>query len=307
MSRRLRNERRPGVRIVLGSRDEALLRGLSRFRVATTGQLVRLFFRGIRKDTASARLRRLFDASLLDIAHSALNTENVYAIGAGGRRWLEARGVASGGVPRGPLDHHLGIVEAWVGLAATLHGNRSVHLSGFMPDWECRRQLAGTGALVVPDADVSLSLFPGSPGERQVRLVLEVDLGTERHGALASKLAAYAADHVEEGVGLVVILADAGERRLAAVRGLVEEHWPSWSLVCRQVEWPNILLAKLGLADAAPPTAPPCGEGRSVDATSCAARVTRDQGEGPSRSNSSMDERASHHATPRDPRGGPGV
>lgn len=280
MSRRRRDERRPGIRIVLGPRDEALLQGLARFRVATTSQLVRLFFRGIRKDTASARLRLLFDSGELDIVQCALNAENVYSLGASGRRWLESRSVAGGAVPRGPLDHHLGIVEVWTRLAAALHGNRSVQLSTFLPDWECRRQLAGTGALVVPDADVSLSLFPDSPGQRQVRLVLEVDLGTERHGALASKLVAYAAGQVEPGVGLVAVLADAGERRVAAVRALVEEHWPSWSVVCRAVEWPNILLATLRIGGLPPLVAPPSGEGMSERATPCAVRATPKQGEG---------------------------
>jgi hypothetical protein len=157
-----------------------------------------------------------------------------------------------------------------------------VRLSRFMPDWECRARLAGTGPSVVPDADISLSLYAGAPKQRRVRLVLEVDLGTERQGTLARKLVAYAAERIEESAGLVAVLADAGEGRLASVRRLVEEHWPSWSLVCRQEEWPGALLSRIGLGDEPPHATSPCGKGRPEGARPCAAEETRGQGEGPS-------------------------
>jgi len=282
-SRSPRTQRRPGVRVVLGPRDEALLRGLARFRVATTSQLVSLFFRGVRRDTAAVRLRRLYDAGVLDVAHSGLNAENIYAIGPAGRRWLAARGLSAGAPPRGQLDHHLGLVGLWTGLAAALHGSSALHLVRFTPDWEGRQQKAGTGALVIPDAEVLLTLRPEAGGPNRVRLFVELDLGTERHGALARKLVAYAAESPGEATGLVVILEGAGDARLAAVRRLVAEHWPSWSLVCRRLDWPGPLLATLGHESRLPHPDSPCGEGSPAGATLCGSTATRNHGEGHSR------------------------
>jgi hypothetical protein len=280
--RRRRDERRPGVRVVLGSRDEALLRGLGRFRVATTDQLVRLFFRGIRKDTAAVRLRRLFDAGFLSVVSSPLNAENLYGLGPGGRRWLEDRGVACGHVPQGSLVHHLGIVDAWVRLAVALHGNTAARLVRFAPDWERRSELADTAALVVPDATIVLTLEVGQ-AHRKVHLFLEVDLGTERRGVLVRKLDAYGSERQVDDAGLAVILANAGERRIEAVRRLVNEHWLSWSLVCSTEEWPRALLEILPERSEVPFTPTPCGDGSHASPTPCQETPESEQGEGPSR------------------------
>lgn len=278
--RRARDQRRPGVRIVLGPRDEALLRGLSRFRIATTGQLVRLFFRGVRRDTAAPRLRRLYDAAMLDIVSAPRNGENVYAVGRAGRRWLDDRGLASGAVPHGSLAHPLEVVHAWTALASALHGGADVRLVRFVPDWEGRAESAGTLASVVPDATIDLAVRRARQRALPVRVFLEVDLATERAGVLGRKLTAYGLERAGEGVGLAVVLADAGERRVETVRRLAAEHWPSWSVVCRRSEWPDALLAHEVLA---PLAASPDGEGSPADATPCGAAPGLSQGEGPSR------------------------
>src|SRR5207244_3747196 len=76
MKRRIpRDRRRAGVRVVLGQRDEAMLRALARFRIARTDDLTSLFFRDVRRDTAAARLRRLHDAGLLEARSGGLNEQ----------------------------------------------------------------------------------------------------------------------------------------------------------------------------------------------------------------------------------------
>jgi hypothetical protein len=261
--RRSRIQRKPGVRIALNARDEAVVRGLARFRIATTRQLARLYFAGVRTDTVTARLRRLFNGQVLDIVAAGVNVENVYGLGPEARRWLEDRGIASGPVPRGTLQHHLAIVDLWTRLAAALHGRREVRLAKLVPDWDCRAASSHEPPAVVPDATIDLVVERPGRASQTVRIFAEVDLGTERHGALKRKLETYAVDRLVEGAGLAVVLSGAGSQRTAAVGRLVADYWPSWSVVCSAEEWPAPLLSGQHLRMFDPLSGSAHGEGRA--------------------------------------------
>jgi hypothetical protein len=265
------------VRVDLSARDEALVRGLARFRIATTRQLARLYFPGIRVDTVTTRLRKLFNAELLDVVASGVNVENVYGLGPGARRWLEDRSIPVRPVPRSPLQHHLGIVDVWCRVAAALHGRRDVRLARLVPDWECRAEVTAAPPTVVPDATIDLLIQ-----DRTVRVFVEVDLGTERHGALKRKLETYAADRYVDGAWLAVVLAGAGPRRAGAVERLVAEHWPGWSVVCGAEEWPGPLLAAPQIQLAGPLTGSAHGEGTEKPTSSSAVGSSARRGEPPS-------------------------
>src|SRR5688500_10536871 len=139
MRRRIaRDGRRAGVRAVLGPRDEALVRALARLRLARTADLLRLFFPGVRPDTAARRLRRLHDAGFLGVRSCGLNEQNIYQLGPHGADWVEARGVAAGKPPVPPATHHLSTVRLWTQLAVALKKDTRLRLSRFEPDWELR-------------------------------------------------------------------------------------------------------------------------------------------------------------------------
>src|SRR5207249_9420572 len=141
------------------------------------------------RDTAAERLRRLYDGGLLDVRSAERSEENLYSLGPKGREWLKERGIATGAMPRGGLKHHLGIVEAWVGLAGAAHASQSFSLELFRPDWEIREHPEGREARLVPDALVQLGLGDGGPGA--FRFALEVDRGTERPPELRKKVQLY--------------------------------------------------------------------------------------------------------------------
>jgi hypothetical protein len=283
MKRRIaRDRRRAGVRAVLGPRDEALLRALARFRIARTDDLTSLFFRGVRRDTAATRLRKLHDAGLLEVRSGGLNAQNVYVLGPGGRGWVEERGMAVGAPPAAPFGHSLAIVRLWARLAAALSEDGSLKLRRFEPDWELRARLAGSGAPVVPDAAIEivsrqLETLPN------VRIALEVDLTTERPGALRRKLAPYEVSRCFDWGGpvtLVVVLFGAGARRVVSVRSLVEAEWQGRAHVFAESAWPATLLQEVGRPAL---TQSPCGKGRVEGASRDASPPLAEQGEGPSR------------------------
>jgi DNA-binding transcriptional ArsR family regulator len=236
VARQSRTARRTGAVIDLTARDEALLRALGRFRVARTSQLAALFFAGVRRDTAAERLRRLYDAGLLDVRSAERSEENLYSLGPKGREWLKERGIATGAMPRGGLKHHLGIVEAWVELAGAAHASQSFSLELFRPDWEIREHLEGRDARLVPDALVQLG--PGDGGLGGLRFALEVDRGTERPPELRIKVQLYEALRTGPGgiygwreLGLVVAIDGAGKRRQEAVEEILQQEWGSWWLL----------------------------------------------------------------------------
>ena len=138
MRRQPRNVRKPGVRVRLNQRDEALLAGLARFGIARTGDLVGLVFPGTRSDTAARRLRRLFDAGYLDADFSDRSMENVYRLGPVGRRWVADRGLPETRPPRAGRDHHLATVRTWVDLARFCHEVPGASLTLCLPEWDLR-------------------------------------------------------------------------------------------------------------------------------------------------------------------------
>ena len=239
MARQSRTARRTGAVIELTARDEALLRALGRFRVARTSQLAALLFAEVRRDTAAGRLRRLYDGGLLDVRSAERSEENLYSLGVKGREWLKERGIAIGAMPRGGLKHHLGIVEAWVGLAVAAHASQSFSLELFRPDWEIREHPEGRDAQLVPDALVQLGERDGGPGA--LRFALEVDRRTERPPELRKKVQLYEALRTGPGgiygwreMGLVVAIDGAGKRRQEAVEEILQQEWRSWWLLWRE-------------------------------------------------------------------------
>lgn len=236
MNRTSRATRRRGVSVQLSTRDELVLRGLSRFRIARTGDLATLAFGGVRRETVNRRLRRLFDAGFLETHVGDRSEENVYSLGPAGKLWLADRGLAVGARPRGSDAHHLAIVRAWVELAAAVHAARSLQLTLVRPDWEIRERVPE--AVLVPDALVELRLAaaPGPPVS--IRFALEVDCGSERNAALRNKLERYASLLGAPGglfgwheFGLLVRLAAGGRRREVNVGALLESTWPGWSVL----------------------------------------------------------------------------
>jgi len=230
--RQPRSQRRNGIRLDLTERDRALLGALARFRLAPTSGLTRLFFAGVRPDTAAVRLRRLFDAGYLDVTSAELHRPNYYRLGPKGRQWADQLGVAAGRAPAGGQAHHLAIVRIWTEFALLARGGQEFRLSLFRPDWELR-EVADRRELVVPDALAELlpgaSEHPGGP----IRLALEVDLGTESIRTLSRKVDSYRAV-LSEGDGLfgwpavtLILLADGltiGRRR--ALEELLERRCP---------------------------------------------------------------------------------
>ena len=163
-----RVERRRGVHVVLGQRDEALLRGLARFRIARTGDLLALFFARVRRDTAMARLRRLLDGGYLAVKVSGLTDENIYSLGPAGQAWADHHGLPHDPPPQGIPEHHLAVVRVWTRLAAALHGHSRIRLLSFAADWELRRHLAGTAPFAVADARVQIQRLSGSESNNDV-------------------------------------------------------------------------------------------------------------------------------------------
>lgn len=184
MIRQSRTRRRKGIRVELTDRDRDVLLALARFRLARSSQLYRYAFAGIRRDTATCRLRRLFDSRHVSVVPSGPLTENVYRLGPIGRQVLQAEGVGLRPTPRGGIEHHLAIVESWTRLGA----EPGIELARCLPDWELREEL-GLGELaVIPDLFALVRL------EGQlIPVAIEVDCGTESGSVLRSKAERYAA------------------------------------------------------------------------------------------------------------------
>jgi hypothetical protein len=159
-----------------------LLNALARFRMARTSDLVRYSFGRIRPDTASVRLRRLFDVRLLAVQPPALGVENIYRLGPAGKKHLAKQGIEVGRVPRGGLDHHLAIVQAWVAVAS-LEG---VELERCLPDWELREKFSATDLRIVPDLFMLARAGPDIQA-----IAVEVDCGTESVRTLNRKIEMY--------------------------------------------------------------------------------------------------------------------
>jgi hypothetical protein len=278
-----RSRRRAGVRVVLGARDHGLLRALARFRLARTNDLTALFFPGVRRDTASARLRKLHDAGFIGARLSSLSEQNTYQLGPAGRAWADEHGVAAGPPPAPPAAHHLAIVRLWAKLAVALAADQTRLLRRFEADWELRARLAGSGAPVLPDAAIEI-------GGRErgaalvIRIALEVDLSTERPGVLRRKVANYEVSRCFAGGGpvvLAVVLIGARARRTTSVSALLQANWSGRSQVLEEFEWPMALLRQLRED---PLASSPHGHGIDVGASALTDEGSHCQGEGLSRS-----------------------
>lgn len=226
--RQSRLARRLGVRVKVTPRDEALLRALARFGIASTAQLTALLFPAVRRDTASARLRRAFDGGLVDVRASDRAKPNLYTLGPRGRAWALDQGLAVAPVPRGDVQHHLGIVAVWTVLAAACHADPSARLARFTPDWELRRRPQVQVWPVVPDALVELRLPSG-----RLDFALEFDRGGERAREWRRKLDGYrlwfGTDPEQARQGLVVVF-EGGPGRAAGLSKLLGD-WPNWQVL----------------------------------------------------------------------------
>lgn len=239
--RQPRDRRRAGVAVRLLDRDQALLRALARFRLARTGDLTRLFFHGVRPDTAAVRLRRLFDAGYLDVVASELHQPNHYRLGARGRSWIQQAGLVAGRAPVGGQAHHLAIVALWTELAWLSGRSVGFRLALFRPDWELRELGRRGRELVVPDALAELVPTGAGLPEVVLRLALEVDLGTESIRTLARKIDGYRVVlGDEEGlfgwtdVTLVLVAGQLTAGRRQSLEHLLEQRspvaWEIWPL-----------------------------------------------------------------------------
>lgn len=231
-TRAKRTERRRGVRVALGSRDEALLRAVGRFRLATSADLHRLFFAGRHRDVLASRLRKLYDAGYLETHVSDRAAPNVYSLGAEGKTWVRAQGGIVPGLPRPPWQHHLAVISVWSRMAAATHQISGSRLTRFVPEFEVREQGIGLAFGVAPDALAEITVARDGRTET-VRILLEVDRGNESLAVIRQKLGALAAARVEGALlpgwstfDLAVVLDAAGARRQDRIRTLLADEWP---------------------------------------------------------------------------------
>jgi len=180
--RQSRHRRRKGVAVQLTARDETVLHALARFRLARTSDIMSYAFSDVRRDTAAARLRRLFDSRHLAVLPPHPGVENVYRLGPAGRHYLAGQRVEVGRVPRGGVEHHLSIVQAWVAVA----GLRDVTIERCLPDWELRAKFTVGELRIVPDLFMLLRV-----GQDLHAIAVEVDCGTESQAVLRRKLDVY--------------------------------------------------------------------------------------------------------------------
>jgi len=258
-ARQPRAQRRKGTEVRLTERDHELLLALSRFRAARTLDLVRLCFGDIRKDTAAARLRRLFDSGYVAVHSDGISKENVYMLATPGRRIVEAAGERPGRIPRGTLEHHLAVVSVWVSLATL--PVPGIELVRVRPDWELREQQATLPLGLIPDLLAILNI------NGKVRAIsVEVDLGSESIPVLRSKLSRYGALQ-EPGLILVVYAPEASLTRAKAIRQVLEETCARssvlWTGAHEIPESVQHLLTQLQ----PPLTAPPYSDGTSEPLT----------------------------------------
>lgn len=217
-NRKVRGQRtRAASPVMLTNRDHELLQLLGLCGYATTDQVARDLFPSA--DRASRRLRQLYDAGLVRVHLAGSRRPNLLSLSPSGRDVLVAAvGDVPGlqlpsAIPLHAIDHHLGVVDVRLLLAALAqrevlqlhawHGGRS----------ELAAETGLTGAKLVPDGVVELTL--GDPGV----VAVEVDNGTERlGGALAQKLARYRGPLLARTVTEVWLWASGSAARLEGIR-----------------------------------------------------------------------------------------
>jgi hypothetical protein len=265
-----------------------LIRTLNRFRLATSGDLARLYFSGRHRDVCASRLRRLYDAGYLETHVPDLAAPNLYSLGPRGKAWLRAQGSEIRPVPRPPWEHHLGVVGIWSRLASAAHLHRGARLVRFVPEVEVREQGIGTSARVVPDVLAEFKTA-GPEQQKMVRIVIELDRGTESLAVLREKLRALHLARLDGAVlgwrdfGLVVALEAAGIQREPKLHELLTREWPGtcrvWTTRTDLLGEVSILCSQLST----PVTDSRCGDGRTDGASSTAASLPPVTGGGLSR------------------------
>lgn len=274
--RQARDQRQPGTSAVLTARDKELLLGLARLRIGPTSALAKLFFGDVRRDTAAKRIRRLFDSGHLSVRVEGIAEESLYMLGPKGRAFVRAEGGEDMSVPRGSLEHHLGVVETWVALATL--GMPGVDLQLTRADWELRSQFVGA-LPIVPDLFVVLGHRSGS-----VAMAIEVDLGTEPLKVLRAKLETYRRIALsgeglfgwpEFGIGVAL----RGRGRVTYIRELLADCWQRTCLVWCLEEGPKDELTRLVSGPETPLTSSPGSKGMGGAASAMQARTIPDGNE----------------------------
>lgn len=285
MARIARDERRRGVRVQLGERDVQLLHALARFRLARTSDLVALLFDGVRRDTATARLRLLFDAGYLDVREAGRSTDNLYTLGEHGRKVVIDAGGSVHVPPRAGLDHHLAVVRAWVDLAVAVRRSQCLRLESFRPDWEIREHASHKGLAVMPDGIGRLRAVDG--GGDAIAFALEVDRGRESMTALRAKLASYEQQILSpEGLlgardlGLLVVLDGASPKRRTSMTELFESAWSGWWMLWESSDEACAALQSIAAALMPPLAASPVSKGSPARVTDDSVVDSYPQGEG---------------------------
>ncbi|MEW5852421.1 MAG: replication-relaxation family protein [Myxococcota bacterium] len=225
--------------MVLTERDLELLYAVGRMRAAITSQLCVYF--GDRS-VASRRLRALFAAKLLHVTVPALNGENVYVLTKRGGDALLDAGFETADLHVGPppsrdadLRHLLEINWVRVAVLRAVKRMGSATVTLFRADLDLRRALGVGRATILPDALVEV-VVPAGP----IRLVVEVDLGTETGRVLAAKAAAIrdiliqGAPCYDLAAPWTPLLLAPSERRLqslaVALHGLLPDRWRAGTL-----------------------------------------------------------------------------
>lgn len=191
----------------LTDRQRTVLTAVAELRYVSTDQAARLLFGGTDTTEATAsrlarrELARLRDnGGLIQLKHRAgyrreSTRAHVYGIGPLGRRALEA--MSGQGIPRGRtyqepggsfIEHTLAVTEIYVRVKeAERHGVFTVgRFAGEPGAWRNYTAPHGGTAHLKPDA-----FLIASQGEFEDRWFIEVDLASERRGALERKLGVY--------------------------------------------------------------------------------------------------------------------
>lgn len=184
-----RRERVAGRGARLRQRDLDILLAIAKMRLLSTADISRLFFSA--KGTCQKRMRKLFDAKLVQAVVSDLAAENRYALTPLGHALLvEALGEESvppwRRCPRadGRKLAHLSLLNRYRIALACGAAAAGVSLDRFVPEWELRA--AAARAPIIPDAIAILS-----SDEAGIALAVEVDTGSEPPRTVAKKVEAY--------------------------------------------------------------------------------------------------------------------
>ena len=220
-----RAQRGTSPTLSLQPRDIEVLVLVSLMRWVTAEQIDRdLSFSSL--NYCTKRLRRLFEAGLLDVAVRDAFKPNLYQLGEGGLATLVVRAPEIAGRVRlhgpidpGRVDHHLGLVDTRL-YAAALGQARGHRLLQWAEQGEALENDLGLAAFgISPDA---LAIFD-TPG-RTTAIAVQVDIGAASEALVAHRLRQYRAlASQSRAVDALWIVGLAGRARVAAVQRLAEQ------------------------------------------------------------------------------------